>query len=214
MRYQKRLLSALVGIALLAIPVTAAAKDHDRDHRANSRPSHEFHFKAARHFTPRRAVPPRFQRSAAPQWHENGWKHDRALNNGTWVPSYGYKTYAPAVVPYSYPAPYSAPSYAYGPVSNYGTSCAQRAQRLRNQAWRDRRTGHPAAAADLEQRMRSLNRECGSGLGGLSAPAYYGYGYGSGYGPGYAGGYNQPSYGYYNNGGLSALAPLVQGFIW
>jgi hypothetical protein len=234
MNSKRGLMTVLVGVAMLAMPLTAAAKDHGR-----------FHNSQTRVFTPAPSVAPVFVNKhdfrhgatwvPAPvgmrryDWRENhnGWNDDDADD----YRGYGNRGYYPAPV-------YAAPVYAAPVYSGYGygggQGCAQ-AQHVMRTYQRDRATGHPAAAADvLRQNQWALRSGCAGGasyggglLGGLGgrgyrgAPVYNNGGYNGGllgglggyrgYGAapvynngGYNGGYGQP----YGNG--SMLAPLLQ----
>lgn len=211
MNSKRGLMTVLVGVAMLAMPLTAAAKDHGRFNNSQARnfttpyvapvfvSKHEFRNGAT-------WVPaPRVVRGD--EWRENhrGW-------NG----NYGNRGYYAAPV-------YAAPVYAAPVYSGYGygggQGCGQ-AQHVMRTYQRDRATGHPAAAADvLRQNQWALRGGCAGGasyggglLGGLGgyrgAPAYNNYGgyNGGGYNSGYNGGYGQQ----YGNG--SMLAPLMQYF--
>jgi hypothetical protein len=207
MNSKRGLMTVLVGVAMLAMPLTAAAKDHGR-----------FQNSQTRNFTAPYVAP--------------GFASKHEFRNGaTWMPApaglvsrdewrenhrgrnYGNRGYYPAPV---YTAPVYAPvyqGYGYGGGYGGGQGCGQ-AQHVMRTYQRDRATGHPAAAADvLRQNQWALRSGCAGGapyggglLGGLGgyrgAPAYNNYG---GYnGGGYNGGYGQP----YGNG--SMLAPLMQ----
>jgi len=222
-------MTVLVGAAMLAMPLTAAAKDHRFD---NSR---------ARVFAPARNVTPvvvtkhNFRNGAtwmpAPAVARHDWREHRAWENANAYSNYGNGGYygAPAYVAPVYAAPvYAAP---YGGGLAGGNGC-QKAQHVMRTYQRDRATGHPAAAADvLRQNQWALNSGCAGaatgrggllgGLGGLGgyrgANAYNNYGNGGGgllgafggnrnaavYGNRYNAGYGQP----YGN---SSLAPLLQ----
>jgi hypothetical protein len=54
---------------------------------------------------------------------------------------------------------YYGTPYAYG-YGNRGRGACANASRLRAQAWRDRRTGHPAAAWDVAQQARWARARC------------------------------------------------------
>ena len=215
----------LVGVAMLAMPLTAAAKDH------------RFNNSRARVFTPVANVTPVVVtkhdfRNGSIAGHD--WRGHRAWENANAYSNYGNRGY------YAAPAYVAAPVYAAPVYSGYGggyggngggQGCGS-AQRVMRTYSRDRATGHPAAAADLlRQNQWALHSGCAGGnggglLGGLGgggyrgAPAYNnGGGYGNGGLLGGLGGYRgAPAYGNggYNtgygqpNGGGSMLAPLMQ----
>jgi len=204
MNSKRGLMTVLVGVAMLAMPLTAAAKDHGRFNNSQTRfftqapafaPRHEFRNGATWMPAPRVV--------SRDEWRENhhGWNDGDADD----YRHYGNRGYYAAPV-------YTAPvyqGYGYGGGYGGGQGCGQ-AQHVMRTYQRDRATGHPAAAADvLRQNQWALRNGCAGGLGGYGgyggyrgAPAYGNYG---GYnGGGYNGGYGQP----YGNG--SMLAPLFQ----
>ena len=221
MNSKKGLMTVLVGLAMLATPIAAAAKDHNHFDSNGARESkHEFRNGRGTWMPPPAAV-------ARHDWHEDKheWKHGwnggdaddyRGYGNGGYYGNRGY---------YGVPAyPVAAPYYG-GGYGGGGRGC-DGAVRIMRDYQRDRATGHPAAAASLiRQNQWALHSGCGNGtpfgrglfgLGGQGGyggyggvPAYNNYGgYGGGYGqPGYGGGYGQPGY-----GGGSMLAPLMQYF--
>jgi hypothetical protein len=239
MNSKRGLMTVLVGVAMLAMPLTAAAKDHGR-----------FHNSQARNFTSAPNVAPVFV-SKHDFRHGATWmpapevvsRHEWRENHGGW--NNGNRGYYAAPV---YAPVYAAPAYSgYGYGGGYGGGggCGQ-AQHVMRTYQRDRATGHPAAAADvLRQNQWALRSGCagqaygnyggnnGGLLGGLrglggyrGAPAYNNGGYNNGgYNGGLLGGlggyrgaygngqgYNAGYNGGYGqpNGGGSMLAPLMQ----
>lgn len=225
MKSKRHLMTVLVGLAMLATPMTAAAKDHDRNGVNNSHPSQSRSFNApGRNVAPAVATGHEFRNqrgngswTTAPTVAANrDWRVNRNEYNGWNRGAYNYQNYGnrdyygPA---YSGVAPYyGTQSYGY---AGGGSGACNAARRIRNEYVRDRNTGHPAAASDVLSRLRRAERSCGgvpfagsgSGLlGGYGgAPAYQNYG---GYNNSNYGGYNQQPYGY--GGGSSMLAPLLQ----
>jgi hypothetical protein len=228
MNSKRGLMTVLVGVAMLAMPLTAAAKDHGRFNNSQARS-----FVSAPSVAPVFVSKHDFRHGAtwmpAPVGMRPAWREHRAWENA----NYGRGYYgAPAYVTPAYAAPvYAAPVYAapYGGGYAGGNGCGQAQHVMRTYA-RDRATGHPAAAADvLRQNQWALRSGCasaapygGGGLGGLGgyrgAPVYNNGGYNGGllgglggyrgapvYGNGYNTGYGQP---YGGNG--SMLAPLLQ----
>jgi hypothetical protein len=223
MKSKLNLMTALAGLAMLATPLTAAAKDHgyyEHSHAA----------RVASHYVAPAAVTGHAFRNAARNtwlpptnpgaWHQRGWADANAYRH------YGYVAPAYAAPVYAAPA-YVAPTYAAAPYgggyAGGGNGCGA-AQRIMNTYYRDRNTGHPAAAYDLlRQNQWAARSGCATGapvggglLGGLGALRGYGGGYGGapayanygGYnGGGYNGGYGQPY------GGGSMLTPLLQQFV-
>ncbi len=221
MKSKRNLMTMLVGLAMLATPITAAAKDHNHDAANYSHASQVRTFNA-----PARGV----KVGTAAEYRNEGPLAHRDWNaaHREWTRGYGYggpgyvgpNYYGPGYYGGSAAPYYGAPGYA-GYAG--GGSCAQ-ARRVMNVYQRDRYTGHPAAAADyLRQNQWAFRSGCGggavgpragglfSGLGGFGgAPAYRGpAGYnGGGYGQPYGGGYGQPyggGYGQPNGGGLGGI---------
>jgi hypothetical protein len=208
MNSKRGLMTVLVGLAMLATPIAAAAKDHGRFDNSHARyvapvvvTRHEFRNGAT--WMPAPAVVGRRD------WH-HGWDANAYRNYG----NRGYYA-APAYV--AAPVyPVAAPYYGGGNGGGGGQGC-NGASRIMRTYQRDRATGHPAAAADLiRQNQWALHSGCatgapvGRGLFGLGGgqggyrgvPAYNSYG---GNGGGYGGGYGQSGY-----GGGSMLTPLIQ----
>jgi hypothetical protein len=236
MNSKRGLMMVLVGLAMLATPIAAAAKDYKH---------YDSH--AARAEARSTALDARHDWNEHRAWDANAYRN------------YGNRGYygAPAYVGPVYPV--AAPYYGGGYGGGGGGGC-NGASRIMRTYQRDRATGHPAAAADLlRQNQWALHSGCAGGapvgggllggLGGLGgyrgAPAYNNYGGGNGgllgglggyrgapaynnnYGGGNGGllgglgGYRgAPAYGNggYNtgygqpNGGGSMLAPLMQYF--
>jgi hypothetical protein len=207
MRSTNSLIAAILGVAMLATPVAAAAAEHHRGDRNSARAAasapHSFNFHnsapagplaATRAFAPRAYRGNRGERSV-------NWRHDRnfAYNNLPATnavvpiyPSYGYTNSVP-MAGYVAPAPmvgYAAPEY--------GSPCvvAQRAIKI---ARHDRRTGHPAAANDVLRNNSQALASCPQ-VSGLSANGSYGYN----------AAYQASPYGY---GSSTMLAPLLQNFV-
>ena len=181
MKSKRGLMTLLVGVAMLAMPLTAAAKDHGRFNNPQARNFAGAHYVAAavnRHeFRHGGAWTP------AAGGHRNwNWNH-RGLNDrdADDYQNYGNGGYyaAPA-----YAAPvYAAPAYAAPMYSGYGggNGCGG-AQRVMRTYARDRATGHPAAAYDLlRQNQWAMRSGCAGGapmggglLGGLGGLGGYG----------------------------------------
>jgi len=222
MNSKRSLMTALVGLAMLATPIAAAAHDYNHyDH-----PAHAARVAAATHPFANHV----FGNGAFAR-HER--HEERAIADANAYRNYGrgYGYAAPAYVAPAYTAPvyaapaYAAPAYASAPYygggyggGGYGGNGCRRAQSVMTNYYKDRNTGHPAAAYDLlRQNQWALNSGCATGapvmgnaplggllggLGGYGRPAYNG-----GYNTGYAQqGYGQPY------GGGSMLAPLLGQF--
>jgi hypothetical protein len=204
MNSKRGLVTVLIGLAMLATPMAAAAKDY-----------HHYDSHAAR--VEARAVNASAHPFAATRNYDRFVRHDAAAYR-----DYGYRGYAaPGYV--GAPAYAAAPYYAGGGGYGGGNGCGS-ASRVMNTYYRDRNTGHPAAAYDLLAQNRWAFRSgcagaapAGGGLFG-GVPAYNSYGGGSGLlgglfggspayrpaynGGGYNGGYSQP---YRNSGMLGGL---------
>src|SRR5579863_7238710 len=151
MKSKRNLMTALVGLAMLATPITAAAKDHNHDAANTSHPSHSSSFHTstapARNFSAARV-------GNVNEYRAQGAAHrDWVDNHRGWTPGYGYGHpgyyanrgyYNPGYV--APVAPYYAPGYAgYGGGAG---SCAK-ARQIQTVYQQDRYRGHPAAAADV-----------------------------------------------------------------
>jgi len=229
MKSKRTLMTALVGLAMLATPIAAAAKDHkghdgggrNYSHQSESRSfnaGNKHEFRNQRAWTPAPAFAARHDWNADHRgWktyrHDNGWHNGWRQNDGDAddYANYGYGRYYGNRGYYNRPA-YVAPYYGRSGYANAGGACGW-AQHVRNVYSRDRYTGHSSAARDLLPQLRRAEQACGgvptgsrglfSGFGGAPAYENYGGGYG-GYNnynqSGYNGGYGQP-YGYgYGNG--------------
>lgn len=206
MKSKLGLMATLVGLAVLATPIAAAAKDHRQDYvrgqGGHVENKHKFHHGGTWAAEPR--VYP------VHEWHDRGWRH-RDWDEDDYR-GYSSRGYYPAPV---YAAP--APVYGYGRGYGYQDSCRQAASVMYNYQ-KDRATGHPAAAYDLlRQNQWALHSGCAAGsapyggggqFNGFGAPGYGNNGYGAPYG-----GYGQP-YGGYGQpyGGSSMFSPLLQYF--
>jgi hypothetical protein len=210
MRSTKSFMVVILGLAMLAAPITASAAEHhhgarNRAHAAVAATrSFKFHNSVpARSVTPARWFAPRVvsnnRIAQASAWHQHRDfdDDDNFARNGGVVPvypCYGYTKPTPAPV-----AGYLALAPALGYASpNYGSPCAA-AQRAIKIARHDRRTGHPAAATDV---LRNNSRALASCPGVAALPAYGSYGY------------NAPLQGSPSGYGASTmLAPLLQNFV-
>ena len=225
MKSKRSLMTVLIGLAMLATPIAAAAKDHDGGGRNYSHQSESRSYNAPVRYENRHEFRNERNWNAAPAVAHRDWNEDRHENRG-WNRGWGdadeYRNYGYRNDEYRsyYAAPaYVAPTRYYG-SSGYGGGACAWAQHVRNVYERDRYTGHPAAAADLLPQLRRAQQSCGgvpysSGLfSGFGAPAYADYsGYG-GYNGGSYGGYNNSYNGYNQPGyGASMLGPLLQQFL-
>lgn len=203
----------VVGLAMLAMPITAAAKDYNYNYNNNahaSRASHSY-VAPARNNSPAVATG-RYVRNGSttfaspPRMYP---AHDgRAWGNAYDYRHYGRSGYYGAPV-YGTAAPvYAAPAYvapAYPVYGGYGSGGCGAARSVMYNYQRDRNTGHPAAAYDLlRQNQWAFHSGCGA-----AAPYAGGMLGGFGGGPAYGG----PGYGQPYGGGGSMLAPLIQQFV-
>jgi hypothetical protein len=160
MKSKRSLMAVLAGLAILAAPITAAAFDNNNYGHNDSRPAHAAHSEnmPAHNGRPADVNGHEFHNNAMPanrDWHDN---HNEA-NRGWGEPGYRGPGYGPG-----YRGPGYGPGYAEGywtrgyPVGSpyYGapmftmmSSRCRAAQSVVNNYYRDRNTGHPAAAADL-----------------------------------------------------------------
>lgn len=220
MKSKRSLMTVLVGLAMLATPITAAAFDNNNyahdNARNNSRPAHVSRssnaparsFAATRNATSAAVTRREFRNNAAGLAADRGWREDRNAWNRPLGTAGEYRDYGN-------PGYYRAPAYVaatpyYGAPGYAGGSACRQAQSIMYNYYRDRNTGHPAAAADLLAQNQWAFRSGGCGgvapaTGGLFSglgrvPAYNNYG-------GYNSGYGQPY------GSSSTLAPLIQQFI-
>jgi hypothetical protein len=237
MKSKRSLMTVLIGLAMLATPITAAAKNHDggnrndghqwqsRSYNAPARNfaenRHEFRSEGRGHWAAPVQVAHRDWDEGDHGWNEDRGEHrgwNRGWGNADDYRHYGYRDegyrgyYAPTYVA---PAPY----YGYSGYGGRRGPCA-RAQGIANVYRRDQYTGHPAAARDLLPQLRNAERACGGvpysgglfGGGYGSAPVfanYDGYNGNNGYNGYNYGGYN----GYQSGYGASMLGPLLQQFI-
>jgi hypothetical protein len=222
MNSKRSLMTALVGLAMLATPIAAAA--HDYNHYDHA--THAARVAAATH-----PFANHVYGNGAFARHER--HEERAIADANAYRNYGRGYGAPAYVAPAYTAPvyaapvYAAPAYAtpgyaaapyYGGGYGGGNGC-RRAQSVMTNYYKDRNTGHPAAAYDLlRQNQWALNSGCATGAPGLGSASSMGGLLGGlgGYGrPAYNGGYNtgyaQQGYGQPYGGG-SMLAPLLGQF--
>jgi hypothetical protein len=179
MKSKLNLMAAMVGLAMLATPIAASARDYRNGYvrapRSYAAPAVTTH--VGRYASGAALAPAAAAMHSVPAWHGGGW-HDGYRG-------YGYRGYAAAPM---YAAPvtsapvyaptYAAPAYAgptyggYGPTygggygAAYGNPCRS-AQSVMYNYYKDRNTGHPAAAYDLlRQNQWAAHSGCGSTPGG------------------------------------------------
>jgi hypothetical protein len=225
MNSKRSLMTALVGLAMLATPIAAAAHDYNHYDHATHAARVAAAVNAGHPFASHAFGNGAFAR------HER--HEERAIADANAYRNYGYgRGYGTP----AYVAPvYAAPAYAAAPYygggyggGGYGGNGCRHAQSVMTNYYKDRNTGHPAAAYDLlRQNQGVLNSGCTTGapvmgsaplgglfggLGGYGRPAYNtGYAQ-QGYGrPAYNTGYAQQGYGQPYGGG-SMLAPLLGQF--
>lgn len=207
MKSKLSLAGVLIGLAMLATPISAAAKDRNHQFGNNGHAACNFgrvvvgrrDFRNGRKATWLPAPPGLYpvrdsdndDRGWRRDWDEDhDWYEDRDWENedGDRDDDDDYGSYYPAPV---YGAPvYAAPVYGRG----VGRNC-WKARHIVSTYWRDRNTGHPAAAYDLfRQNQWAFRSGCGVGPAPYNN-VYSGYGYGLPY------------------GGSSNLTPLLQQFV-
>ncbi len=171
MKLRTNLMTGLIGLAMLAAPITAAAKDNDSGNISSHQAQVESAAKESRsNVSVRNAAPAtrkesRDQRDArsfntgpvvtehrdvrTDRDHDGDrWKHDGSRD----YRNYGDRDYNG---PYAVEAPYYVMPRGY-----VGGACGW-ARHLRTVYEQDRNTGHPAAAADLLPQLRKAERDCG-----------------------------------------------------
>jgi hypothetical protein len=163
MEHKRNLITGLIGLAMLAIPITAAAMVNDSGNAYNNA-------SMSRSYMPMRSdcpvgtvVPATMNRDQrdTDTWNEapivlvDDWREDRYERNRRW----GYNRWRPYRRGYNYNRGY----YGYGNrgYGYAGGSCGW-ARHLRNVYNQDRWSGHPAAAEDLLPRLRRAERACGA----------------------------------------------------
>ena len=170
MDYRKTLMTGLIGLAMLALPIAAAAQNNDSvKHDSHQSESQYNHNESASHVTAHDAkVAPANEakhdsgdqhgdrnwkgaEATAPDRYKHadrndlyGWDHDRNAYDRKYYNSY----------------PRSAAPYYEMPGGFAGGACAW-ARHLRGVYNHDKNTGHPAAAADVLNQMHRAERKCG-----------------------------------------------------
>ncbi len=226
MKSNKGVISGLLGIALLAMPITAAARTHKDDHRFNRGvASVDRHFQSFRGApmpqsnqraiwnrpiltpVPMRAMPLRDRDDNYPRAHNDNYY------NGSYGPNYYPPQYAPEqYAPMAGGQYYGAPGMGGGTLANL-IRARDNAQYLYAQAVR---RGDRVGAKHLNNAIQSLQRRIASMSGGgryayesPGAPAYSGLG---GLGA-YTNQYPNNQYGYGNGSGIDSLLPLLGNYI-
>ncbi|MGA3231062.1 MAG: hypothetical protein ABSD51_14045 [Candidatus Binatus sp.] len=157
MKSKRSLMTVLVGLAMLAAPVTAAAYENNNYAHNNSRPAHVSRsYNApnapARNLRPADVTRRDFRNNAAAanrDWREDHNAWNRGLGTAGEYRNYGNPGYSrapgyPVVAPY-----YGARGYA-------GAGGCSQAQSVMNVYSRDRATGHPARWRACVQQLRRL----------------------------------------------------------
>jgi hypothetical protein len=194
MKTKGSLMAAMVGLAMLATPITAAAYDHNRNYNNNAHSSHSYVAPARNYSAPATRNYVRngsnYVTATRPYAAGRGWGNVNEYRHygrpGYYsAPAPVYGAAAPVYAAPAYAAPaYAAPSYAGGNGSGCGAAHSVMYNYRRDQA-----TGHPAAAYDLlRQNQWAFHSGCnaapyaGRVMGGYSGAPAYGYGqpYGGG----------------------------------
>ena len=180
MGYKRRnLTTGLIGLALLATPIAAAAKNNDRgpnnshhsqaQSRNDAMSRHELHISRSynmplvepdRHESGDQHEARTFNRAPVVadrrDWHQNRNERKQWNRAGSRHDRRDYDYDRDR----GYNGPYAEGPYYVMPRGYAGGSCAW-ARHLRNVYTHDRYTGHPAAAADLLPRLHRAERACG-----------------------------------------------------
>lgn len=165
MKFKGHLMMGLIGLAMIAAPITASAQNTD-NHRYEAVAPHAFSSPARENRTVQNVVPPtqdeRVNRTApevathrdAKEVREdvNRWNYRTNRN-------YDYRNYGNRYYGRDYYGP-RAEGYYVMPQGYAGGACAW-ARHLNIIYNEDRNTGHPAAAADLLPQLHNAERACG-----------------------------------------------------
>src|SRR6202022_1460288 len=141
MQYRKNLITGLIGLAMLATPIAAAAKDRDSRNDYNNAPISRSYDVPTQSDTWNSSPivlvddwrEDRYERNH--RWGNDGWRDRRGYNYNRGYYGYGNRRHYPT------------------PRTHGGGSCgwARHLRRVYNQ---DRYSGPPAAASDLLPRLR------------------------------------------------------------
>lgn len=146
MERRKNLITGLIGLAMLATPITAAAHDRDSQIAYNNAPISRS-YNIPTHSDTWNSSPI----VLVDDWREDRYERNHRLGNNGWRGHYRR---------YSYYRGYHGNRGYYAMPRNYvGGSCAW-ARHLRTVYNQDRWSGHPASAADLLPRLRRAERAC------------------------------------------------------
>jgi len=165
MKFKGHLMMGLIGLAMVAAPITASAQNTD-NHRYEATAPHAYSSPARENRTVRSVVPQtrdeRVDRRAPEvathrdsrevRGDVNRW-NDRAFHDYDYR-NHGYRDYGR-----DYYGP-RAEGYYVMPQGYAGGACAW-ARHLNIIYNEDRNTGHPAAAADLLPQLHNAERACG-----------------------------------------------------
>ena len=164
MKFKGHLMMGLIGLTMIAAPITASAQNTD-NHRYEATAPHAYSSPARENRTVRNTAPTREERvdRRAPEvaTHRdarevrgdvNRW-NDRAFHDYDYR-NHGYRDYGR-----DYYGP-RAEGYYVMPQGYAGGACAW-ARHLNIIYNEDRNTGHPAAAADLLPQLHNAERACG-----------------------------------------------------
>lgn len=165
MKFKGHLMMGLIGLAMIAAPITASAQNTD-NHKYEATAPHAFSSPARENRTVRNVVPPtreeRVDRRApevathrdAKEVREDANRWDYRTNR-----NYDYRNYGNRDYGRDYYGP-RAEGYYVMPQGYAGGACAW-ARHLNIIYNEDRNTGHPAAAADLLPQLHNAERACG-----------------------------------------------------
>ncbi|HKN12006.1 MAG TPA: hypothetical protein VJX68_02330 [Candidatus Binatus sp.] len=170
MKFSRNLMTGLIGLAMLAAPITAAAQDRD----SGKYDSHQAQVQSHDNAPARTAAP-----AIATRKESRDQRDARSFNTGPVVTEHrdvrvdrdhdadrwkhdgdrDYRNYGDRDRDYDGPYAVEAPIYVM-PRGYAGGACGW-ARHLRTVYEQDRNTGHPAAAADLLPQLRKAERACG-----------------------------------------------------
>ncbi len=174
MKYKGHLMMGLIGLALLAAPITASAQKADgrkydsHQSQSNNKPAetHSYSSPARSNGPARNVAPATEDRNARSQTMRNESRDERVnrtasneRDHDTRNRDRDYRNYGNRDYDRDYDGP-RAEGYYVMPRGYAGGACAW-ARHLRGVYNYDRATGHPAAAADLLPQIHRAERNCG-----------------------------------------------------
>src|SRR5208337_4787607 len=147
MKFSRNLMTGLIGLAMLAAPITAAAQDRD----SGKYDSHQAQVQSHDNAPARTAAP-----AIATRKESRDQRDARSFNTGPVVTEH-----RDVRVDRDHDGPYAVEAPIYVMPRGYAGGACGWARHLRTVYEQDRNTGHPAAAADLLPQLRKAERACG-----------------------------------------------------